>query len=258
MILNNLINHLKLWCKNKAEAYQREYCGCGGFTYVGYQVAFELEFKLSTLIDKPFDNIADFKREVLSFMNVHYEPSVIKPQNSAAEYIIDKTNQEFLDYLDNLLSQKEELQLAEIPYTRVIVGSEGKALQDRFRSAWGYENTSYWYPLAEDEPQNVSEKFFVMFDYFEPYMKQFEQMIGLPKKHIYCYGESNFRPQHCTETVELDGYDGAEMIYTDKEFTWAVYFSHESTVAFAGTIVPKVKGLLSKEKEHWNKFENDF
>lgn len=258
MILNNLINHLKQWCINKAEAYQRAYGGCGGFTYVGYQVAFELEFKLSTLIDKSFDNLEDFKREVLSFMNVHYEPSVIKPQNSTAEYIIDKTNQEFLDYLDNLIFKTEELQLAELPYTRVIVGSEAMALQDRFLSVWGYENTSCWYPLAGDEPQNVSEKFFVMFDYFEPYMKQFEQMIGLPKTHIYRYGENNFRPQHCIEAVELDGYDGAEMIYTDKEFTWAVYFSHESTVAFAGALVPNVKELLLNEKEHWNKFEYDF
>ena len=45
------------------------------------------------------------------------------------------------------------------------------------------------------------------------------------------------------------------MIYTDKDFSWAIYFSHENTVAFAGTIVPKVKEMMSKEKEHWNKFE---
>ena len=33
--------------------------------------------------------------------------------------------------------------------------------------------------------------------------------------------------------------------------------SHEGTAAFAGSIVPKVKELLSNEKEHWNIFESE-
>ena len=69
------------------------------------------------------------------------------------------------------------------------------------------------------------------------------------------YGENDFRPQNCIETVEMNEYGGLEIIYTDKAFSWAVYFSHEDTVAFAGSIVPQIKELLSKEKEHWNKFE---
>ena len=48
------------------------------------------------------------------------------------------------------------------------------------------------------------------------------------------------------------------MIYTDKDFSWAIYFSHENTVAFAGSIVPTVKELLANEKEHWDKFEWDW
>lgn len=52
-------------------------------------------------------------------------------------------------------------------------------------------------------------------------------------------------------------YGGCETIYTDKDFSWAIYFSHEDTVAFAGSIVPKAKELLSTKKEYWNKFEWD-
>ena len=108
-----------------------------------------------------------------------------------------------------------------------------------------------------DEPKEISEKFFIMYDYFEPYMKQVEQIIGLPQTHIYSYGESVFRPPNCIETVEIIEYGGCETIYTDRDFTWAIYFSHENTVAFAGSIVPMVKELLSNEKEHWDKFEWD-
>ena len=213
-----------------------------------------MEFKLSTLIDKSFESIEDLKREVINLVDLHYEPSIKEPQNSLAQHIIDKTNQEFCEFLEEVLAQKESLALADIPYTRVIIGSEAIALQEKFRSVWGYVNTSYWFPLDGDEPKEISEKFFVMFDYLEPYIKQLEQIMGLPQTHLYSYGESDFRPQNCIETVEFVEYGGHETIYTDKDFSWAIYFSHENTVAFAGSIVPKVKDLLSKEKEHWDKF----
>lgn len=258
MIFNNIINHLKLWCINKAKAYQNIYENCGGIIYVGYQVAYELVFKLSTLIDKSFGSIEDFKTEVLNFIDVHYEPSVLNPKNSLAKHYIEKTNREFCEFLEEVLAQKESLELVDTPYTRVIVGSEAIALQEKFRSVWGYVNTSYWFPLMGDEPKEISEKFFVMFDYLEPYIKRLEQIMGLPETHLYSYGESAFRPQSCIETVEFVEYGGHETIYTDKDFSWAIYFSHENTVAFAGSIVPKVKELLSNEKEHWDKFEWDW
>ena len=255
MIFNNIINHLKRWCLNKAEIYQKAYGGYGGVTYVGYQVAYELEFKLSTLIDKSFESVGDLKTEILNFIDVHYEPSVLKPQNNSAKHIIQKTNQEFCIFLEELTSQKEPLELADVPYTRVIIGSEAISLQDKFRSVWGYVNTSLWFPLMGNEPEEISEKFFVMFDYLEPHMKELEQIIGLPQVHIYSYGENFLRPENCVETVELIEYGGHETIYTDKDFSWAIYFSHENTVSFAGSIVPMVKDLLSDEKEHWDKFE---
>ena len=257
MTFNNTINHLKLWCENKAKVFHKVHGAHGGVTYVGYQLAYELEFKLSMLIDKSFDSIEDFKREVLNFVDIHYEPSILKPLNGLVQHIIDKTNQEFCDFLEGVLSQTELLSAVDIPYMRVIVGDEADVLQDKFCSVWGYENTSYWFPLMGDEPKKITEKFFIMLERFEPYRKQLEQIIGLPQTHIYSYGESDFRPVNCIETVELTEYGGCEMFYTDKDFSWAIYFSHENTVAFAGSIVPKIKQLLSNEKEHWDRFEWD-
>ena len=257
MTFNNIINHLKLWCINKAKFYEKVYGNQGGITYVGYQVAYELEFKLSTLIDKSFDCIEDLKSEIINLIDVHYEPSVLKPQNKLAKHIINEINQEFFELFEDLFSKNEALTLADIPYNRAIVGAEATSLQDKFRSVWRYVNTSYWFPLKGDEPKEISEKFFTMFDHIEPYISQLKQIIGLPQTHLYCYGESCFRPRNCIETVELIEYGGCETIYTDKDFSWAIYFSHENTVAFAGSIVPKVKELLIGEKEHWDKFEWD-
>jgi len=256
MMFNNIINHLKLWCENKADVYQRAYQENKGILYVGSQLAYELEFKLLTLIDKPFESKKDFKNEVLNLIDIHYEDSILKPRNSLVNYIVDKINKEFRDFLEEILSE-ENLAVVNIPYERIIVGLEASELQEKFRSVWGYVNTSYWFPLMGDEPKEISEKFFIMFDYIEPYMKQVEAIIGFPQTHIYRYGESVFRPPNCIETVEIIEYGGCETIYTDRDFTWAIYFSHENTVAFAGSIVPMVKELLSNEKEHWDKFEWD-
>ncbi len=258
MKYNNVINHLKQWCIGKARAYEKAYGNYGGITYVGYMVAYELDFKLSTLIDKPFECIEDLKSDIISLIDIHYEPSVIEQKNSAARHIIDKTHREFLEFLEDISSRTQSLMLAQIPYTRVIVGPEAAALQEKFCSVWGYVNTSYWFPLMGDAPKEISNKFFIMFDYVEPYMKQIEQIIGLPQRHIYRYGETLFQPQNCVETVELIEYGGCETIYTDKDFSWAIYFSHESTVTFAGSIVSAAKELLSKEKEHWDKFDWNF
>ena len=204
-MFNNIINHLKLWCENKADVYQRAYQENRGILYVGYQLAYELEFKLLTLIDKPFESKKNFKNEVLNLIDIHYEASVLNPQNSLVNYIVEKINQEFCDFLEEILSE-EDLAVVNFPYKRIIVGSEASALQDKFCSVWGYVNTSYWFPLVGDEPEEVSEKFFIMFDYFEPYIKQFEQMIGFPQTHLYGYGENDFRPSNCTETAELVEY----------------------------------------------------
>ena len=255
MNCNNLINHLKLWCIQNAERYQKAYGAHGGIMYVGYQLCNELEFKLSTLIDKPFENSNALKRDITALLDVHYEPSVLNPQNSTAKHIIGKINQEFLAVLEELLFKQDARPIADIPYTRVIVGEEAETLAERFRSVWGYVNTSFWFPLIGEEPEEIAEKFFIMYDRFEPYREQLEQIIGLPQTHIYSYGENAFYPEFCFETVELIEYCGFETIFTDKGFTWAIYFSHENTVSFAGAIVPEVKELLLNEAAHWDKFE---
>ena len=255
MVLNNVIDRLREWCINKADIHHKIYAECGGVSYIGYQIAYELEFKLSTLTDRNFESIEEFKRAILNFVDVHYEPYLVKPQNRLAEQIIDKTNREFCDYLEELLSENESVITADIPYKRVIVGAEATELKTMFSSVWRYTNTSYWYPLMGDEPTDITDKMFIMFDRFEQYMKQICQIIGLPQTHILRYGETLFRPEHCIETTELIEYGGCETIYTDKDYSWAIYFSHEFTVSFAGVIVPKVQELLVKEKPYWNKFE---
>ncbi len=257
MNFNNVISHLMVWCENKAKTYETTYKNCGGVMYVGYLFAYELSFKLSALTDRLFENVDKMQREISNLLDVHYEPCILNPPNNTAVYIISKLNKEFCEYSAQIISNKDSLETVKIPYFRAVLGDEAKILKDKFYSIWKYENTSYWFPLMGDEPKEISDKFFIMYDYLEVYMEQLKGIIGLPETHIYSYGETAFRPEHCMEVAEMNAYGGCETIYTDKDFTWAVYFSHENTVAFVGSIVNAVKKMLENEKEHWNKFEWD-
>ena len=70
MTFNNIINHLVLWCSNKAETYEKTYGKCGGITYIGCQLAYELKFKVLTFIDKPVESLEILKREILDYINI--------------------------------------------------------------------------------------------------------------------------------------------------------------------------------------------
>lgn len=259
MRYNEIINRLKLWCRNTAEIYENVYQKHGDVTYVGYILATEWIFKLSMLIDKNFESTDELRKSILNMLSVHYEQPVCNPKNETAKYIIEKINAEFFAYLEEILSQKEKLSPVDIPYSRVIVGEEAEGLLEKFRKIWCYDGTDYWFPLTTQKSTEIADKFFIGFDYVEPYIKQIEKIVGLPQAHIYCCDEEEFLyPKHCVETVEMIEYSGVESFYTDKDFSWAIYFSHEDTVSFAGSIVPKIKELLKDEKEHWNRWEYDF
>lgn len=260
MNFNTLINHLKLWCVNKAKEYvneqQESKIDTYHLNYTGCFAAYELEFKLSILIDKNFENIDTFQNEVLNLTEIHYDPVILNPHNKTEEYIINKINGEFCEYLREVILNKETLAPINIPYSKVIIGEEATSLIEKFNSVWHYVNTSYWFPLTGDEPSEVSDKFIIMSKYLEPYMEELKEIIGLPSNHIYSYSESAFTIEYCVERDYIDEeYSGTEIFYTDKNFSWAIYFSHENTISFAGAIVPQVKEMLIKEKEHWDKFE---
>ncbi len=255
MIFNTLINHLRQWCVGKAAYYLKRSAEYGGIACVGWQTANELEFKVLTLTDKSFENVEAFRKEISGLTDVHFFPSVEKPENRTAGILIDNINREFRDCLEELLSAEESLTPVDLPYKRVIVGAEAAELKERYRSVWKYVNSAYWYPLTGDAPDGIRNRFYITSDRLRPYLRELDRLIGLPQAHIYCYGENAFFPEHCIETAEPVEYDGCEKICTDKDFSWAIYFSHESTVSFAGAIVPEAQELLLNEKAHWNSFE---
>ena len=256
MVFSHILTHLIHWCDEQFMTYAEKAGNGVGLYYVGYQYACELRFKLATLVDREFDSLDAFRKEVIALLDIHYERAILNPPNQTAVAMIRSLRERFLEYFNSMAAEQGAVPLSEHPYIRVIVGEEGQNLIQRFRDIWGYDAGSYWHPLLGPAPELTFEMLFLMASYIEPYMEQIRQWMGLPYAHIYEYGEwYHAYPPHCLETVELGDCSGCESIYTDKDFTWAVYFSHENTVTFAGAIVPFAKELLAKEREHWNRFE---
>ena len=254
MIFNKIIDHLRLWCVNKGNAYHYVYQKNRGITYVGYIFTDELEFKLMTFIDVDFQSLDELKCEIKNMLDIHYEPSILKPVNQLTIHIIDKTTAEFLRFADEIFDSYKDLSEADIPYKRAVIGKEADILINKFREIWGYVNTDYWYPLNGNFPEEITSKFYVMSEYAKPYLHVLELLLKMRDEHVYRYGENNFYPPHVLEVDGFSEFKGLEMIYTDKDFSWAIYFSHEDTVAFAGSIVDMVKNLLKDERENFNKF----
>lgn len=256
MVFTHILSQLIHWCDEQFMTYAEEYGNAGGLYYIGYQYASELRFKLATLVDREFESLDAFREEVVSLLDVHYEGALREPADPTVAAMTEILREKFLQYFLPMTTEHGGVSLVDHPYIRVVLGQEGEALIEKFRRVWGYEAGRYWEPLEKAERELPLETLFIMFHYAEPYMEKLSRLLGLPFTRIYRYGERDRAyPEHCLETEVLTEYGGLESIYTDKEFTWAVYFSHENTVTFAGAIVPLVKKLLEEEKDHWNKFE---
>lgn len=256
MNYNIHLHHLREWCKQKTSDYYNDYLKSHGSSlYLKYLFTVETEFKLSQLVDHDFENNSSFYEHIVAMIDIHYDFSLKSNLSQTESYMINKMKQEFLLYVQQLLTKEHYKIPSDFQYERVITGDEADAIISKINSHWEYYNDSYWFPLMGEKPQSVSEKFFIMKKYVIPYWNDICNYIFKENSHIYSYGESFYDIKFCIETATIDNIEHEEWSYTDKYFNWFIYFSHESTVSFAGTIVPYIKEILQKEKEHWNRYE---
>ena len=119
--------------------------------------------------------------------------------------------------------------------------------REMLRNNLGFEHF-YWYPLHDPKPLNS--------EYFEE--DAFLEEFGV-EKLIALITQLGFdRLNVITETDEdekinatqLEEYSGIEKIYFDEKAEWAIYFSHENTVTFVGSII------ADSLKANWSNWEN--
>ena len=249
MYYNYVIDNLRQWCRLQSQQYRKGYEEKGGLYYVTYQTIEDIQFRLEVLTDRDFTDYADLSQEVRKLPDTYCTAALQNPPNQLAAHLIRRTANRFLAYFDTLTPECPALSL---PYRRTILGEEAECIYRRFADVWNYR-VSYWYPLDGTDSEG---RLFLMTEHVEPHMEEIKDFLGLPHTHMYAIGETNYPAQKSAfETAELIPYSGLETAYTNKEFTWMIYFSHENTVTFAGSIVLGIQELLADEKEHWNHWE---
>lgn len=242
MIFNNVISSLREWCFESAQKYRGEYDFIGGKVFCGYLAFDEFAFKLSMLTDREFASLEEFKDTIKSSLETHYDYYLSKPLDEERNALVRTAINEFLQRLDSINGGEMH---SNSKYQRVIIGEEAETLIARFDDVWHYD-TSYWFLLNADFPEDIPEKIFVMYKFIEPCWDSVRELAAKEGERVYCYGEHDYLLRYCEETEDMMEYCG-EHAYTDKSFSWFIYFSHEGTVAFAGSIVPKIKKLIPNE-----------
>lgn len=254
MKYNNAIDTLRCWCADMTAKYVAQYDEERNHTgqslrFFRYLVTSELQYKLGTLVDRDFSDFQELQTEISRLMSVHLNTTLSKHLNCKESSHVRAAEDAFWEFLETVTPDCAH---PAFPYVRNIIGEEADRMIAKFRAVWNYDPVRYWYPLTG---QADDSKLFVPFNCVEPYLTAISQLIGIPGKHIFEYGE-NWYPDvlACAEVDEIVGYGGCEVAYTDQDFTWVIYFSHEDTVTFAGAIVPQIRQILAAEKEHWNKW----
>lgn len=247
---NNVIDTLRQFCWDKHAAYAEEYEQRGGQCFYRYLVMDELHEKLCTLVDRDFSNFEACLAAVKALIPMSLNPTLQNP-TPVAEHFIREAETAFRERLERI---RPDCPTPKIPYLRNLTGEEAVEIADLFREKWDYVPRNYWHPMTGGEPRE--DRLFISVDYVEPYWDELEKLLGLPETHLFCLSESNYPGgPACMEMAKLIGYGGLENACCDRDFTWIIYFSHENTVTFAGSILPHVRKLLAAEREHWNRWE---
>ena len=253
MVFNGVTEYLLQWCVEKRDEYfrgnQQERADTGrSLLFVKRSFYDEMAYKLCSLVDMDMEDFEAYRNKVRALIPVRKAYVLRNERDSEALALIREAEEEFRAFLE-LVEESDTMEPEH--YYRVILGEERERLEYAILEKWGY-CADYWYPLKGGFDEC---KLFLNMEYLEPYWDRLCGLVGLPAQRVYAYGESFFDDGELAETDAIEGYGGNETAYLPGDLKWIIYFSHEDTVTFAGSIVDAVKELLADEREHWNKWE---
>ena len=169
-----------------------------------------------------------------------------KPPKGDIENRVMNEERELLCQYITHLTDKDLSEIEPLFYHRVLSETESKEIRAKLKTIWNVEG--YWYPLTTWERDDVEG--------FQD--SHFEKEFGFDKlKEI--LGNHNvtkiweIREDDINYEIELSifepYYNGNEGFWCNETFDWLIYASHESSITFAGSILPEIKN-------NWSNWEN--
>lgn len=243
MIYNNVTDSLRRWCMEFEHRCQKDYSSANSHDFrvqpssLTFRTASELAFWLGTLTDRDFADYPSYCHAVRELLPVPITPPLRHEPSRIEQYYMQKTEQAFLRELSRL---SPDCPSPGIPYFRVLPEAEASFVKRRLAELWDSHENQYWYPLSAVRIPK-EQLFYLPASSLDGRLERLEELLDLSERHAFCLSEGWFDLPNCVETGELADYAGSECFYSAKDFRWLIYFSHEETVSFAGSIVSAVK-----------------
>ncbi len=137
-------------------------------------------------------------------------------------------------------------------YRYVLSEKETNSVWDKLGKNWKHIREGYWYPLTiwkEDGIEAFQDSYFEKEFGYEK-LRTILSELGVTRLWELREGNINYE-------IELSilepYYSGEEGYWCDESFEWVIYASHESSITFAGSILPKIKDNWENwEKRIWD------
>lgn len=167
------------------------------------------------------------------------------PNNEIAIRVMNEERRKLSEFIAQLKTTDLE-KVEPLFYRRVLSDNENQILRGKLKSIWKLDG--YWFPLTDWKPQNTEafqDKYFEA-EFGSEKIRQILRNLGVQKVWELREGEINYE-------IDISAvkfyYHGEETFWFDKTFDWLIYVSHESSITFAGSILPEIK-------KNWTNWQN--
>ena len=214
-----------------------------------YQTAEAILKDIETLVGKDFQLLDDCYKEIKSFGLNSQSHFTTGKLNDLQKRAINDARQKFIAFIDKI--SNEQLDKVEpLPFRRRLLENEANLVRQELQRHWNFDG-GYWEPLTSCSP-----KPFAFFDKENLTENDFQKIkdiiLNQSDNKIYEVSEQRYDYEIDNSEIEPDCY---EIIYTDKNFEWIIYGSHEGTIAFGGEwLLNELDKQLSDKIELKNKW----
>lgn len=228
------INNFRYW----ADRYQKErkgddlpydYLNSDYNLFPRYQSLDAILKGVETLVGKIFTSTDQCKAELKVIGLSSQTPFTTGNYNEIHQKAIEDERQKFINFIDQIETEQLD-NVKPLPYRRRLLEGEANKIRETLNKHWNFDG-GYWEPLVSCSPAPVV--FFNKLNLSNADYEKIKEIVsnGADKRLFevnedlwdYEIDHSEFNPD-CYETV-----------YTDKNFDWIIYGSHEETIAFGGT-----------------------
>ncbi|MDR0321360.1 MAG: hypothetical protein LBI28_07635 [Treponema sp.] len=205
---------------------------------------------IETIIDKKYNSIDDCKNE-LKYIGKTSQTIFTKvrltkeKRDKVKNNAMNEERDKFILFIDNI-QEKDLYEVSPLPYNRKLSQNESKEIYKQLYNSWGFSGFTW------NQSESKKEIIFLM----EKHITDDEKNKII--EHIFKYDKrfftiSEMEDDYETEIIKIDL---SETIYTNKNFDWIIYSSHENYITFGGIILLDfLKELFSDRKEKFNVYE---